>query len=218
MKISVVIPAYNEEQDIEKAILAVEKALHADEIIVVNDASTDRTVEILEGMQRPYIKILTNEKNMGHGYSVVRGLKEARGNYVLYIDADRQIDVDKFVWGFDVVSGIRLQRNDKLFRKIISFCLKSTNLLFHHYYIRDANCPFKIYKRTALVPLLDRLPKSYIVPIACLEVLARRHGFSTLSIPTPHKPYEGTRKGFLQILNLSALKFFSSAFFEVVRL
>lgn len=218
MKLSVVIPAYNEEKDIEQAVLEVENSFSQPEIIIVNDASTDRTLEILNRLKLPNLKVLTNSQNRGHGYSVVRGLREATGDYILYIDADRQIALNKFVVGFDVVSGSRIHRNDKLFRKFISFCLKTTNLIFHRYYIKDANCPFKIYKRGVLKTLLSKVPETYIVPIACMEVIARDYKFKTLTIPTPHKPYDGVRKGFLQILNLQALKFFSSAFFEVVRI
>lgn len=225
MKLSIVIPAYNEEKDIEKAVMEVAKLSPAAEIIVVNDASTDKTLEILEFIKANYVinlKILTNMLNNGHGFSVVRGLKEASGDYILYIDADRQIGLDnlKQLEGekYDFVSGWRTGRQDKLFRKFISFCLKMTNLIFHRYYIKDANCPFKLYRRGALHALIDELPKSYVVPIACLEVLARKYKYKTVTIPTPHKPYEGERKGFLQILNLKALQFFSSAFFEIVRL
>jgi len=229
MKVSVVIPAYNEEKDIREAVLDVVKVLPDAEIIVVNDASTDQTLAVLEALREDlrntfdsiHIKILTNEENCGHGYTVVRGLKEAKGEYILYIDADRQIALDNLKNvsdEYDITSGWRIKRQDKPFRKFISFCLKMTNLVRHGYYIRDANCPFKLYKRQAIVPLLNALPQTYIVPIACLEVLARRYGLKTQTIKTPHLPYQGERKGFLQALNPSALKFFKDAFFEVVKL
>jgi len=224
MKLSVVIPAYNEEKDIKRAILDVVKHFPDAEVIVVNDASTDNTIHILMNLavELKNLKVLTNDKNRGHGYSVVRGLKATTGDYILYIDADRQIDLGNLAQlegeKYDFVSGWRTGRQDKLFRKFISFCLKMTNLIFHRMYIKDANCPFKLYRRAALFSILDELPTTYIVPIACLEVLARQYGLSTHTIPTPHKPYEGVREGFLQVPNLKAWKFFASAFFEVVSL
>lgn len=223
MRLSVVIPAYNEEKDIKEAITDVMKEFPKAEIIVVNDASTDKTLSILESLQTEYLRILTNDKNRGHGYSVVRGLKAASGDFILYIDADRQISLKtyglyKYLSHYDFVSGWRVHRSDKLFRKVISFCLKLTNVMFHRYYIRDANCPFKIYRNKSLQPLLDMLPKTYIVPIACLEVLARKHGFEPYTIMTPHHPYNGKRKGFLQTIDRKTIKFFSSAFFEVISL
>lgn len=222
MNLSVVIPAYNEEKDIKEAVFEVARAHPEAEIIVVNDASTDRTYEMLReaGMSTGiHLKIITNGGNMGHGASVMTGLQAATGDYILYIDADRQLDVDPMIpRGVDFISGSRIHRSDKLFRKVISFCLKMTNLIFHGIYIKDANCPLKIYRRAALMELLDEVPKTYIVPIACIEVLARRHGFSTATIATPHKPYDGIREGFLQVPDLKAWKFFISAFFEVVKL
>lgn len=218
MNLSVVIPAYNEEDNIKQAVLDVKNVFPQAEIIVVNDASHDATLPILKESLISNLTVITNPVNMGHGYSVIRGFKEAHGDYVLYIDADRQIDVNNFVGGFDVVSGCRVHRSDKLFRKIISFCLKMTILFRYGYYVKDANCPFKIYKRSSLLPLLEELPDSYIIPIACLEVLARKHNLSVATIPTPHKPYDGVRRGFLQILNTKALAFFGSAFFEIINL
>lgn len=221
MKLSVVIPAYNEERDIEVAIWDVVEHFPDAEIIVVNDASTDKTLTILTFLQKsiPNLIVLTNIENRGHGYSVVKGLKEATGDYILYIDADRQISLDNFIeFGADIVSGRRINRQDKLFRKIISFGLKTTILFRHQMYFKDANCPFKIYKRETIQPLLYNLPKTYIVPIACLQVLAKRKGLGIITVMTPHLPYKGTRKGFLQILDLSVVRFFTKAFLEVVKL
>lgn len=220
--LSVVIPAYNEEENIENAIVDVYKAFPLAEVIVVNDASTDNTLQILKALTLNGLKVLTNEKNMGHGYSVVKGLKAAKGRFILYIDADRQISLLPFL-GFettfyDIISGYRVNRQDKLFRKIISFCLKTTNLLRHGYYIKDANCPFKMYKRSTLRPLLKILPPSNIIPIACLEVLARKNNLKTRTIPTLHHKYPKERKGFLQSINAKSLLFFWDAFKEVVKL
>lgn len=220
--LSVVIPAYNEEKDIRSAILDVVRVYPQAEIIVIDDASTDRTPKILLDIKRtvPALTILTNTTNKGHGYSVVLGLRAARNEYILYIDADRQMQFDGLYpdGTIDFISGYRMKRQDKLFRKVISFCLKTTNLLYHRMYIKDANCPLKFYRRTALLPLLNRLPTTYIVPIACLEVLARKYDFTTSEIGVTHKPYDGVRKGFLQILNKSAMHFFYSAFLEVTSL
>lgn len=221
MRLSVVIPAYNEEENIAQCVFDVSESYPDAEIIVVNDASTDNTRTILEQGNYSNLKLFNNEKNMGHGYSVVRGLREAQGDYVLYIDADRQIDIENLAGikpQYDVVSGWRYNRHDKLFRKIISFCLKSTILFRHRLYIKDANCPFKLYKREALQLLLAEVPDTYIVPIACIDVLARKHGLKTLTIPTYHAPYQGIRKGFLQAIDFKLIKFLYKAFWEIVKL
>lgn len=228
MKLSVVIPAYNEEKDIKAALHDVYRVLPDAEIIVVNDCSTDATTGKIQEFVTETGKMVnvgTNLVNQGHGRSVVTGLKQATGDHILYIDADRQIDLENFkripeenFFLFDVISGWRIQRSDKLFRKITSFCLKMTILLRHGYFIKDANCPFKIYRKAALLTIIDKLPDTHIIPIACLEVLARKEGLFTAILDTPHKPYDGTREGFLQIPNIRFFKFVWNAFKEVVRL
>ena len=225
MNLSVVIPVYNEEKDIRAAIQDVVDFLPDAEIVVVNDASTDRTLDILHSMSLPNLRIITNEKNMGHGYTVMTGLRAATGDNILYIDADRQIDLSNFkripsenLDIFDVISGWRTTRQDKLFRKITSFGLKMTILFRYGYYIKDSNCPFKIYNREALEEILPKVPKTNVIPIACLEVLARKEGMLVAIINTPHKPYDGVRDGFLQIPNKKFFKFVWSAFKEIVRL
>lgn len=219
MSLSIVIPAYNESENITKVIDDIYRHFDDVEIIVVNDCSTDSTFAKLNKASKFIdIKILTNKKNRGHGYSVIRGLKAATGDYILYIDADRQISLSNFKIheGVDFLNGYRVDRQDKLFRKVISFCLKTTNLIRHGFYIRDANCPFKIYRREALIKVINKVPKSYIIPIACLEVLARQAGLRTREIPVLHHKYHTVRKGTLQSINKKSIKFFRDAFGEIV--
>lgn len=218
MKLSIVIPAYNEQDNITHAVAEVAIRFPDAEIIVVNDASTDATGQLLATMDLPQLKVITNIQNRGHGFSVVKGLRSATGDFVIYMDADRQIEpVECYAW--PLFSGVRVGRQDKFFRKIISFCLKMTILLRFGYYVKDANCPYKIYQRSKLIPLLDELPKTYIVPIACLEVIARKHKLLTATYATPHKPYPGgVRTGKLQSLNPVSLKFFWNAFQEIISL
>jgi len=204
-----VIPAYNEEETIGEVV-----SVFSDEVIVVNDASTDKTEQIA---REHGVMVLTNKQNMGHAKSLLRGLRAAKGEYVFYLDADNQIRMISFPYGHDLVSGYRINRQDKTFRKIVSFILKMVILLRHGYYIRDANCPCKMFKRTSLRVLLDELPKNSVVPSISLEILARKHHFDILEMPVTHYPYEN-RKGMLQSLNKKSLKMFWNAFWEVMSL
>lgn len=219
MKVSVVIPAYNEQATIRDCVLEVLRYFPGGEVIVVNNKSDDQTLRILLQIQAKYknLRILTNKENRGHGFSVVRGIRASTGDYVFYIDADQQIDIKNFrvYEGYDFISGYRVGRHDKLFRKFISFGLKMTNLLWHGKIIRDANCPFKIYRGDAVRDLLKYAPLTNIVPIACLEVIARKYGFKCLEIPVLHHPYFTVRKGTLQTLNKKSIKFFYDAWKEV---
>lgn len=86
MKISCIIPAYNEEKGIANTLRAVSSVAELFEIIVVNDCSTDATKSIVEKLSN--IKLINNEKNMGKSKSVARGVEESTGDYLFFLDAD----------------------------------------------------------------------------------------------------------------------------------
>jgi dolichyl-phosphate beta-glucosyltransferase len=92
-RLSVVIPAYNEEKVIGDTVAKVAAYLDRTgdaELIVVDDGSRDRTPEIVRhvGESYPFVRLLPNDRNRGKGYSIKRGVLESRGRYVLYTDAD----------------------------------------------------------------------------------------------------------------------------------
>jgi glycosyltransferase involved in cell wall biosynthesis len=92
MKISILVPAYNERSTI-RAVLAKVRALPCDkEIIVVDDGSTDGTREILMSMQDGDVSIVLQEINRGKGAAIRRGLREVSGDYVVFQDADLELD------------------------------------------------------------------------------------------------------------------------------
>lgn len=86
--LSVIIPAYNEEKTIDKALKQVRARTEIFEIIVVDDGSEDKTGEVLTRHQNPRVKIVSHRQNKGKGRAVVTGLAQARGDYVLTQDAD----------------------------------------------------------------------------------------------------------------------------------
>ena len=220
MKLSVVIPAYNEEENIVQAVTDVRHRFPKSEIIVVNDASTDDTKKLLRNLRYKKLRVLTNKTNKGHGYSFIKGIRAAKGDYILYIDADRQIGLNNFIIDsqYDIISGYRVDRHDKPFRLFITRVLKYTNLIRHGFYIRDANCPFKIYKTYVVQSISLCFGDEPIIPVAGIEVLARRWGLKTAEIPTLHKEYPGQRAGFLQTINRRSIKFCWEAFKEIWRI
>jgi len=91
--VSVIVPAYNEEKNIKsiiKSILRVNYPKNLLEVIVINDASTDRTKEIVQGIEG--VKLLNNDKNRGKAYSLNRALKFAKGELVACVDADSVVE------------------------------------------------------------------------------------------------------------------------------
>ena len=85
-KISCIIPAYNEQDRIERVLKAVHNHPLIDEIIVINDGSTDRTAEIISKFSG--LNVITNDKNLGKSATMAIGISQAQHDYLLLVDAD----------------------------------------------------------------------------------------------------------------------------------
>ncbi|MFA6050810.1 MAG: glycosyltransferase family 2 protein [Candidatus Paceibacterota bacterium] len=119
MKISIIIPAYNEEKTLEKIVervLAAPVKNLSKEIIIVDDASTDKTSSIMKALAERYgIKVIRHEVNQGKGAAVRNGIKASTGDIVLIQDADLEYDPKEYEIllapiledGADVVYGSR---------------------------------------------------------------------------------------------------------------
>ena len=98
--LSVIIPAYNEEERISATLLDIDKYLSKEnydyEIIVISDGSIDKTVEVVKELQRKIknLRVIDNKKNHGKGYVVKQGMLEAKGDYRLFMDADNSTTID----------------------------------------------------------------------------------------------------------------------------
>ena len=102
MILSIIIPVYNEEKTVLKSLQSVKdlnKNLFQHEVIVVNDGSQDSTSKILNENKNLYDKLLTNETNKGKGFSIKKGIIEAKGTHIICHDADLEYnpkDILKF--------------------------------------------------------------------------------------------------------------------------
>ncbi|MBU1626370.1 glycosyltransferase family 2 protein [bacterium] len=120
-KISIVIPAYNEEDIIEKTIKLIDENVSTPhEILVVNDCSYDRTLEILRNLNLQNLRIMSNEKNQGFVKTLQKGFENSACEIVIPIMADncdeyKIIDImyQKIFEGYDMVSGSRYIRGGK---------------------------------------------------------------------------------------------------------
>jgi glycosyltransferase involved in cell wall biosynthesis len=123
MKLSIVIPCYNEEKTVEELVDLVEKVDGVEkEIVIVDDGSKDGSRDILARMsvEKPYLKIILNQKNSGKGATVREGYKHTTGDYVIVQDADMEYDPQDYKKllaeigrGAQVVYGSRFTGNYK---------------------------------------------------------------------------------------------------------
>ncbi|VAX35702.1 Glycosyltransferase [hydrothermal vent metagenome] len=145
--ISIVIPLLNEESNIRELFKqlrrVLEKAVEAFEIIFVDDGSTDQSFAVLKGLHQEYpdsVRVIKFSRNFGQQPAIAAGLKQAQGKAVVVMDADLQDPpevigqfIAKWKEGFDVVYGVRSQREGETFFK------KFTAELFYKF-IRKISC------------------------------------------------------------------------------
>jgi glycosyltransferase involved in cell wall biosynthesis len=96
VSLSIIMPVFNEKNTISEIISLVQKEDHSKEIIIVDDFSTDGTREYLKELKADNIKVLFNEKNMGKGYCLRRGVEAARNDITIIQDADLEYYPDEY--------------------------------------------------------------------------------------------------------------------------
>jgi dolichol-phosphate mannosyltransferase len=196
--LSLVMPAYNEADHIERCVLEwyerVIARVPGAEMIVVDDCSKDDTGPRLHSLaaRLSALRVFTPPANGGHGPALRFGLDRALGEFVFHTDSDRQHTPDDF-WSLwerrataDFVFGVRDHRADGAFRVAVSSLMRVANAALWGYWIQDANCPYKLMRRTALDQVLAFVPRSSFIPMVMVSVLARRSGFRVSEVRVRH--------------------------------
>ncbi|MGS0683846.1 dolichyl-phosphate beta-glucosyltransferase [Nakamurella sp. GG22] len=163
--ISVVVPAYNEEWRILPTVGAIATHMSSRgepwELIVADDGSSDTTVELLQDLRFPNMTVLVADRNRGKGSAVRRGVQAARGDYVLFADADQstpieQVDrlLEQVAAGYDVAVGSRAAAGaavsgKSLLRKVLSRGLRFLVSAGFGVAIADTQCGFKLFTSDA---------------------------------------------------------------------
>lgn len=179
-KLYIIIPAYNEEDNIENTIrewYPIIKKYNGNglsRLVVVNDGSTDHTWKILCQLEKQF-PLLTalKKKNGGHGSTVLYGYRHAidkNADYIFQTDADGQTDPAEFdaFWElrneYDAIIGKRSVRGDGFSRKIIENMVCLLLRLIFGVKIPDANAPFRLMKASLIKKYIKKLPRDYNLP------------------------------------------------------
>lgn len=203
MKYTVVVPVYNEENNLQELLKQVSSALRdvkgGSEIVVVDDGSNDDTLLILEKLKKryKYLKVFSYRKNRGKSTALLVGFNNARGNVIITIDADLQDDpkdirklLAKLHEGYGAVSGWRKTRRDNLTKKASSMLFnylvsKTTGLTLH-----DFNCGLKVFKKEALDEINLSSGNHRFIPL-----LVHWRGHKVTEVPVRHRErYRGESK------------------------
>lgn len=174
-KLSVVIPAYNEERNLKKGVLNevkdfLEKSKLEYEVIVVDDGSSDETKEII----KKYIKLskkfsLIENSHGGKAMAVITGMTKSKGEIVLFTDMDQATPINqlnkfipKFEEGFDIVIGSRSGRKGAPFiRKLAASTFSVLRGLILGLSFKDTQCGFKAFSKASIDKILPKIKSEW---------------------------------------------------------
>lgn len=193
--LSVVIPVYNEEENLEPLLEELFPILNkigsAFEVICVDDASTDDSYAVLCSLKDKYaeLRIIQHRMNCGESAAEATGFANARGEWIVTMDADQQNDpadipllLDPSVKA-DAVCGVRQTREDDWVKRLSSRIANGFRNWITKDVIADAGCTFRAIRREALreVPVFNGMHRF-------LPTLLRLQGFEVVEISVNHRP------------------------------
>ena len=195
MELSVVIPVYNEEGNLEQLNTRIHDVLSklnlAYEIIYVDDGSKDNTNTILEKFSKldPKVKTITFSKNNGQTAAFDAGFKAATEKYIITIDADLQNWPENIplllsqIPAFDVVCGVRTNRKDTCVKLVSSKIANAVRNMITKETITDTGCSLKIFKKDFInkIPMFEGMHRF-------LPTLCKLYGATVTEVFVDHSP------------------------------
>jgi len=230
VKLSVIIPAYNEENRLPKTLRAIDEYLRRQnygyEILVVSDGSTDRTVEVVKELTQEIknLRIIEEKENHGKGYVVRKGMLEAKGEYRVFSDADNSTSIDhvermwpEFEKGFQVVIGSRdikgaiiVVRQSWWRRKLGDVFNLMVQTFSGLWGIWDTQCGFKGFEAKAAQEIFSRTTINRWAFDVEVLVIAKKLGYGIKEIPVTwindaqsKVQFSGMVKMLLEVLQIS---------------
>lgn len=196
--LTIFLPCYNEEANVERvaqaALAAALSVADSVEVLVVNDGSRDQTGPRAEALAaaEPRIRVVHNQPNRGYGGAVVRGLREARMEWIFFTDGDGQFDMGELpklvelLDRCDIAVGYRIDRADPLHRKVNAALWNALVRLLFRLPVRDVDCAFKLLPRRAI----EGMPLESRGALISTELLARaaRRGMRIAEVGVHHYP------------------------------
>ncbi len=195
VELSLVVPAYNEQEVIPELLRRVETALRrcgkSFEVIIVDDGSTDDTPRLLSDamVTRPWLRALRMKKNGGQSAAFDAGFKAARGGTIATLDADLQNDPEEIVRllpmldGYDMITGWRSKRRDGVFRRFQTRAANRIRNWISKETINDSASSLKLYKRHCLEGIQLFTGAHRFMP-----TLVKMRGYTVLETPVSHAP------------------------------
>jgi undecaprenyl-phosphate 4-deoxy-4-formamido-L-arabinose transferase len=193
-EISVVIPVFNEQECLPELLQRLAASMQTlgrpYEVLLVNDGSADRSLEILREASAadPALRVIDFNRNYGQHAAVFAGFESARGEIIVTLDADLQNPpeeiaklVAKIEEGYDVVGSVRQKRQDPLFRRIASRIINKVTSTVTGVKLSDYGCMLRAYRREVVRTLCSSKEISTFIP-----VLADMFAGKVTEVPVAH--------------------------------
>ena len=221
LRLSIVIPAYNEADSLPVLLQQIQAALETaatpPEVIFINDGSTDATADVLNTLARESamsIQVIHFRRNRGKAEALTAGFQKATGDIVITMDADLQDDpaeipklIDTLEKGnYGLVSGWKYPRKDPFEKRAFSFVFNRVTAMLTGVKLHDMNCGFKAYRAEVVKELHLYGDLHRYIPI-----LAQAAGFSVGEVKVKHHPrqfgvskygFKRIPKGFFDLLTV----------------
>lgn len=200
LRISAVVPVYNEAENIESLIKEIDSTLksHAQyEMIFVDDGSQDNTVEALHRLQKnyPHLVVVEHKKNYGQSASIVSGVRHASMDWIVTMDGDGQndpADIPKLAAALKdksglashvLVTGNRTMRRDSFVKRLSSRIANKIRVWLLKDDCPDTGCSLKLFPREAFLQLPHFNHCHRYLP-----ALFKRSGLTVINVPVNHRP------------------------------
>lgn len=220
--ISIIIPAYNEEKKILDVVNNIRKTRTNDEIIVVDDGSTDNTYEIIKNSG---VKVIRHPYNKGYGAAIKTGIRNASGNVVLFIDADGQHnaeDIEKIaepINDYDMVVGARSKTSRvSYFRKFGKKIMKMYASYLAGIQIPDLNSGFRAVRKDMALEFIHLYPNGFsLTTTITMACILSGHSIKFVSIQTEERVGKSKIKPFSDGANFILLTIRTTMLFNPLK-
>ena len=207
MNLSVVIPVYNEADNISEILKRVQAQKLANEIVVVDDGSTDGTRDVLKNLNgKKKVRVILHERNQGKGAAVMTGIKASVGDLLLIQDADLEYDprdypallkpinegIAEVVYGSRFLGGPR--RVAMFWHMIANRLLTSMTNILYDTILTDMETGYKVFRRDVIDGIKIRAKRFDFEPEFTAKVLKRHHRIFEVPITFNPRDYSQGKK------------------------
>ena len=183
-KLSIVIPAYNEQGGLAQVLGPLAETMPYAEIIVVDDGSSDTTAQVANACAERWSNIFVyrHRFNRGYGASLKSGMSKARGEYVAWFDADGEHKVADLVAMYEIIStqalaaviAVRTSKSTSMFRGVGKGLIRLLAWLLGLSGVSDLNCGLRIFRRGIISSYVSLLPDRYSASMTTTILMLER--------------------------------------------